>query len=251
MANTWYNNFGGYLQNELSAGVSSAQIVVDLDRAEIPFVLDSVDSTLSLTLIKIDATGREVDWEIVRGFPTDTSSETPLARWTITIYRPGTASDWVVWPIGTRVENRVTAQNVLEWQEPGPVGPIGESGEDGADGTSVELKGAVDSIADLPDGAEEGDMWITADDGNGYVSDGLGRWTDVGPIRGPTGDTGLTGETGPIGETGPQGLPGDVASSGPIGETGEDASINLDGGIANSNYGGISPLECGNAGSFN
>ena len=71
-----------------------------------------------------------------------------------------------------------------------PRGQQGLKGEDGEDGTSIEVKGAVSSIGDLPTNAQEGDLWIVEDEGNnGYVWDGS-KWLDVGPIRGPEGPQG-------------------------------------------------------------
>lgn len=63
---------------------------------------------------------------------------------------------------------------------------------------------------------------------------------------GEEGAPGPQGPAGPQGETGPQGPAG---ATGPQGEAG-DPYGNIDGGIANSNYNNIDPLDGGNAGSF-
>lgn len=61
---------------------------------------------------------------------------------------------------------------------------------------------------------------------------------------GPKGDTGLTGPTGPTGLTG---LTGATGATGPQGEQGiqGESIANLDGGAPDSNYGGITSINCG------
>lgn len=54
--------------------------------------------------------------------------------------------------------------------------------------------------------------------------------------------TEAVGEPGPKGEKGDQGVPG---PQGEKGEKGDPAPLNLDGGGANSNFGGIEPLDGG------
>ena len=106
-----------------------------------------------------------------------------------------------------------------ETGDQGPQGEIGPTGSAGADGTSVTIKGTVANAAALPGSAEDGDGYVTSDDGHLHVW-GSGVWTDVGTIQGPTGpegpkgDTGDTGPQGPIGETGPQGPTGDAGEQG-------------------------------------
>lgn len=120
-------------------------------------------------------------------------------------------------------------------------GDKGEQGVKGETGTSVVLKGAVDSFEELPLDAEEGDLWlITSEGGLGYVSDGLGGWTDVGFIRGPAGEKGDKGDNGDTGDsfvyadftqeqladlTGPAGEKGDTGEKG---DAGDGADIDLD-----------------------
>ena len=69
----------------------------------------------------------------------------------------------------------------------------GYSGYSGSDGTSVVLKGSVEDYAHLPSGATAGDLWITLDTGDGWVSDGAEGWSNVGKIQGPSGYSGYSG----------------------------------------------------------
>jgi Collagen triple helix repeat (20 copies) len=103
----------------------------------------------------------------------------------------------------------------------GPVGPQGPAGPAGADGTSVVLKGAVPTQADLPaTGNTYGDLWITSDTGDGWVWTSPGSWVNVGPIQGPAGPAGPAGATGATGPEGPQGATGSTGATGPPGPTG-------------------------------
>lgn len=74
----------------------------------------------------------------------------------------------------------------------------------------------------------------------------IGPTGPTGPIStvpGPTGPTGPLGPTGPIGPTGPTG------STGSTGATGATGPIyqNVDGGAANTVYGGTLVIDCGNS----
>lgn len=71
---------------------------------------------------------------------------------------------------------------------------------------------------------------------------------DPGPTgpEGPQGPQGPEGPQGPQGLQGPQGIQGEQGIQGPAGEDGQPYG-NIDGGKANSNYGGISPIYGGNA----
>lgn len=104
----------------------------------------------------------------------------------------------------------------------GPQGPQGATGPAGANGTSVQLKGSVATVGNLPGGATAGDLYVVLADGKGYVWSGS-AWNDVGPIQGPkgdTGDTGPAGAQGPQGGQGPQGLKGDTGDTGATGAQG-------------------------------
>jgi hypothetical protein len=61
---------------------------------------------------------------------------------------------------------------------------------------------------------------------------------------GPKGDTGLTGPQGPKGDKGDTGSQGIQGIQGEIGPQGESIA-NLDGGAPDSNYGGITSINCG------
>ncbi|MEL7251914.1 MAG: tail fiber domain-containing protein [Bacteroidota bacterium] len=116
--------------------------------------------------------------------------------------------------------------------EPGPQGipgPTGAQGPAGQDGTGVSIQGTVPTIGDLPaNGNTEGDLYIVAANGDGYVWDGS-MWTNVGQIQGPQGPQGVPGAQGPQGATGPSGpqgqagmtgLQGNPGPQGPTGNTG-------------------------------
>ena len=109
---------------------------------------------------------------------------------------PGTAATVAVdttttvdYPADAQVTNVGNTTNaVLQFVI--PRGQQGLQGVPGADGTSIEVKGAVTSLGDLPTNAQEGDLWIVEDEGNiGYVWTGS-DWLNVGPIRGPEGPQG-------------------------------------------------------------
>jgi hypothetical protein len=61
-------------------------------------------------------------------------------------------------------------------------------------------------------------------------------------IQGITGPTGALGPIGPIGPTGPQGLQGITGPTGPTGPIFQ----NIDGGAANTIYGGTPTIDAGN-----
>jgi len=132
----------------------------------------------------------------------------------------------------------------------GPVGPQGHDGADGHDGAGIDIKGAVATVAELPDithgHAHHGDAYIVSATGDLYTplspaDGGPDVWTDVGHVQGPqgirgipgptghegiqggkgdTGDTGTTGAVGGVGGEGPKGDPGDDGTDGAAGATG-------------------------------
>lgn len=65
-------------------------------------------------------------------------------------------------------------------------GEKGEPGKDGADGTSINIKGSVSSVEELPESANIGDAYVV--NGDLYVWDGL-TWNNIGGIKGPAGDS--------------------------------------------------------------
>ena len=119
---------------------------------------------------------------------------------------------------------------------PGPAGPTGPKGDKGDIGDGLEIKGSAPSQGSLPNQAADGDIYVTIDDGHGWVW-GNGMWNDLGIIlqgptgatgpQGPKGDIGARGDTGPIG---PQGIPGAIGATGPEG-TVKVASPSILGGI--------------------
>jgi hypothetical protein len=73
-----------------------------------------------------------------------------------------------------------------------PVGGLVSPG--GAPGASVIIKGSVATSASLPaTGNTIGDLWISLDNGHGWVWVAPGSWSDIGPALGPTGPTGTPG----------------------------------------------------------
>ncbi len=86
------------------------------------------------------------------------------------------------------------------------------------------------------------------------ISMAQGATGPTGPI-GPTGPTGpqgiqgIAGSTGSQGPTGPLGPTGSTGPTGPTGSTGPTGPIfqNIDGGAANTIYGGASAIDAGNS----
>lgn len=110
----------------------------------------------------------------------------------------------------------------------GPAGPQGPQGE------GMEIKGIVATVADLPSGANQSDVYLvgTASPYVAYIwlND---AWTNLGEVavgpagppgpqgpQGPQGETGATGATGPQGPQGIQGPPGEQGPAGATGPTG-------------------------------
>jgi hypothetical protein len=91
---------------------------------------------------------------------------------------------------------------------------LGLSGYSGINGTSVALKGSVADYTFLPGGAAAGDLYVVLGAGGGYnagdgaVSDGIGGWSNVGPIQGPVGASGASGASGYSGINGISGYSG-------------------------------------------
>ena len=95
---------------------------------------------------------------------------------------------------------------------------------------TINIKGAVSSIAGLPDIATTGDGYIVnAVEGNShlYVYANPTGPVDVGVIQGPQGPQGVqgnTGQSGPTGITGATGNTGPTGQSGATGPTGQSGS---------------------------
>lgn len=75
---------------------------------------------------------------------------------------------------------------------PGPPGPPGQRGQQGEPGQGFRLQGSVEDFDDLPTaGLTPGDVWITENNGIGWVWTGS-RWQSVGFLRGPPGSANST-----------------------------------------------------------
>ena len=71
-------------------------------------------------------------------------------------------------------------------------GYSGFSGYSGQQGTSINIIGSVATPADLPPTGSLNDAYIVQSSGHLYVWNGS-AWNDVGPIVGPTGQSGISG----------------------------------------------------------
>lgn len=127
----------------------------------------------------------------------------------------------------------------------GPTGPQGIQGETGPtgatgpQGTSINLKGQVATVDDLPTvGNLVNDAYTVAADGDLYVWDGL-TWNNVGQIVGPQGPTGPQGIQGVQGDTGPTGPQGEVGPTGPQGIQGETGPTGAQGDVGPTGPQGI------------
>ena len=101
---------------------------------------------------------------------------------------------------------------------------VGYTGSKGDPGSGLKIVGSVGSSGGLPYpyGGTVGDGYLTTNNGNLHVWINP-TWLDVGQIRGYTGSAG----------------------AGFSGSGGSGGSPNLDGGIPNTIYGGISPIDGG------
>jgi hypothetical protein len=110
----------------------------------------------------------------------------------------------------------------------GPTGPVstqpstvtGPTGPTGPQGTSINIRGTVAAVVNLPaSGNVINDAYIVTANEDLYVWSGS-AWNNVGQIVGPMGPTGATGSTGPTGAPGYIGLDGATGPTGPTGSTG-------------------------------
>lgn len=113
---------------------------------------------------------------------------------------------------------------------------------------------------DFPDSPTLNQLFTVGDvtwywDGSVWrISNSQGATGPTGPVgpTGPTGPQGIQGITGPTGPTGPQGIQGVTGPTGPTGPTGSTGPTgpifqNIDGGAANTLYGGTATIDAGNA----
>ena len=112
----------------------------------------------------------------------------------------------------------------------GPAGPQGPKGEDGGSYTVKGLYATLSALQAAHPTGSVGDAWFvgTADSNVVYQWDvEKAAWVNVGPLKGPKGDTGAqgpkgaTGDTGPQGPQGPSGEKGDTGNTGPQGPKGD------------------------------
>ncbi len=122
----------------------------------------------------------------------------------------------------------------------------------GGNSNNITIKGSVSTITNLPNNADEGDLYITQDDGHGHVWDG-NSFIDIGQFRGPQGNQGMKGDkgnqgergvTGDTGDRGDQGIQGDQGSKGDKGDRGDQgirgekgndgAGVTIIGSVVNS-----------------
>jgi hypothetical protein len=110
----------------------------------------------------------------------------------------------------------------------GPTGPVstqpstvtGPTGPTGPQGTSINVRGTVAAVVNLPaSGNAVNDAFIVTANEDLYVWNGT-TWNNVGQIVGPMGPTGATGATGPTGPAGTNGFVGSNGATGPTGATG-------------------------------
>jgi len=99
------------------------------------------------------------------------------------------------------------------------VGPKGATGDTGPQGDSLEIKGVVNTYAQLPESAEQGDLWVTKDNDEMWLWDG-GDWEGLGKIQGPQGPAGTKGNDGSNGSNGSNGAKGNTGGQGQTGNTG-------------------------------
>jgi hypothetical protein len=102
----------------------------------------------------------------------------------------------------------------------GPTGPTGATGATGPQGTSINVRGTVAAVINLPaSGNAINDAFIVTANEDLYVWNGT-TWNNVGQIVGPMGPTGAQGPTGPTGSAGYVGSDGATGPTGATGATG-------------------------------
>jgi hypothetical protein len=114
----------------------------------------------------------------------------------------------------------------------GEPGIQGIQGEQGPAGLGITFKGSIPTVDDLPDGAEQGDLYVveTPAPATAWVWDEAeAAYVDGGPVQGPQGiqgQQGIPGVQGPAGNDGapgsqgPAGADGAAGPAGPKGDTG-------------------------------
>jgi hypothetical protein len=98
----------------------------------------------------------------------------------------------------------------------GPTGSAGAAGVAGSPGTSINLKGTVAALVDLPSTSNTTNDAYYVSSLNTVYAWISNSWVNIGPVQGPIGPTGSTGLTGNTGSQGP---------AGPIGPKGNSFSL--------------------------
>jgi hypothetical protein len=124
----------------------------------------------------------------------------------------------------------------------GESGISGYSGYSGQQGTSINVKGEVPTVGDLPPtGNQVNDAYIVTADGNLWVWNGT-AWYDAGQIVGPqglSGFSGYSGESGYSGFSGDSGISGWSGDSGISGFSGDSGISGWSGFSGESGYSGL------------
>jgi len=118
-------------------------------------------------------------------------------------------------------------------------GISGYSGYSGQQGTSINVKGEVPTVGDLPPtGNQVNDAYIVTADGDLWIWDGS-AWFDAGQIVGPQGFSGFSGFSGESGYSGFSGISG-YSGSGVSGWSGDSGISGYSGWSGESGFSGIS-----------
>ena len=182
-----------------------------------------------LTLVELDGSGAEVDWDVVQ--------VTDVASGVLTVTRTGTARSWAS---GALIEARLTAAGMGELRDsaggPGPqgdpgasayevavaggfvgteaqwlaslIGPEGPQGVPGETGPQGDAGAGLNILGTLP---TEGDLPLTGNAGEAYLIGGNlwvwsgSAWVNAGQIQGPQGPAGAPGADGADGADGAPG----------------------------------------------
>ena len=130
--------------------------------------------------------------------------------------------------------------------EAGPKGEAGDKGASGKNGRSFTVAGRAEAKEMFKASAEMfslGEVWISSTDEPTYgvvKNDALLfsgteakriNWTNLGPLVGPKGDTGLLGLPGKAGKDGNKGSKGDIGVVGQTGAKGNTGAVGDDGAI--------------------
>jgi len=103
----------------------------------------------------------------------------------------------------------------------GPTGSQGGQGIQGPPGTGINIIGSIDVEGPPTATCDTAGDGIIDVNGNIWICDGLGNWTESGPIQGPQGPQGAEGPRGPEGIQGIQGQQGEQGIQGIQGSEGE------------------------------